>query len=124
MVSVLWVVRYLAVSLILISTVTAEEVITLTVNPTQQFAPGHVMLKVRVPRYFENVVLCFGFESENLARSSCIQWDGINAPLVMWQEYKSLPPGEYQAFAVLYRVPNRVAGQAKAQFRVVEGTPS
>lgn len=101
----------------------AEPVITLTITPTQQFAPGTITLKMRVPRDHQNFQLCFGFESDYITRSSCMLWDGSNAPLVQWQEYRNLPAGQYEAFAQLWRVPNRLAGQAKAQFNVLESSP-
>lgn len=100
-----------------------EPVIALTVTPVFSYAPATVRYKITIQPHKDNFWYCFGYISDEATvgeRLSCQQLNGIYGAKVYWHEYKQLLKGEYTAFARVYRVPNRIAGESTQQFRVIE----
>ena len=93
--------------------------VSIQITPQIQQAPGKVQYKISIARHVDNLYMCWGFTAPGARiefRGSCQQLNGIYSPSVFWFEYKDLSAGEYQAFAELYRVPQRLAGNATANF--------
>lgn len=96
--------------------------ISLTVTPHQQTAPGRIRFVTRIAQHRDNFWFCVGFDSESdysESVSSCQQLNGIYSLVTFYIEYHDLTPGEYKAFARLYRVPNRLAASATPQNFIV-----
>jgi hypothetical protein len=92
--------------------------ITFEVTPTQQQAYGHVFYKIRIDKHPDNFLLCYGYDSGADAKYSCQPLNGANTPLLIQEEYLSLPAGDYEAFVELYRVPNRLVSKITHPFTV------
>ena len=108
--------------LIPVQTAGDEAVVLLAVTPGFDYAPVAATYKVTVPPHKDNIWMCWGFFREDsviYARKSCEQLNGIYSAKVHWFTYKDLPKGEYNAWVQVYRVPYRMAGEAKAMFRVL-----
>ena len=105
----------------------SEEVVSLQVTPNLQQEPGIVQYKFKIPNHKDNVLFCVGWTSDDAAvvwRRSCQQLNGIYSPQLYQFEYQKLVEGTYQAFAIVYRAPNYVAGKAIANFIVLDnGVP-
>ena len=97
-----------------------EAPITLSVSPAHQFEPGTIVLRIIVPKHFQNAVLCFGYDSGSNLRRSCQTLEGQHSPRFFQQDYRNLFAGSYIASAQLYRVPNRLAGESLAPFTVLD----
>lgn len=123
--------KLLLVGLLLFSPfVSADEIVGLEVSPNVQWEPGKIKLKITVDPHQDNVQFCVGYryaddppEIGDLRRS-CQQLNGIYSPKVLWIEYKGIPASEYQAFAEVYRAPNRLAGRVQANFVVSVSAPN
>lgn len=79
----------------------ATEKLSLRVTPNVSSAPSTVRVKATVTKNTENRWLHVEADSGSFFRSSDIQLDGENAPLVTEIELRSLPSGEYTVTAVL-----------------------
>ena len=100
-----------------------SDVVSLSVSPNVQAAPGTIKLKILVAAHQDNIQLCVGYRvydypEELTERRSCQQLNGIYSPRVYWMEYKNIPTEQYIAFATVTRVPNRLAGVARASFTI------
>ena len=82
-------------------TTTATEKLSLRVTPNVSSAPSTVIVKATVARNSENRWLHIEADSGVFYRSSAIELDGENAPLVTEVFLKNLPGGEYTVSAVL-----------------------
>ena len=76
-----------------------------------------------VTSHQDNIQFCVGYRimdypEELTSRRSCQQLNGIYSPKVFWFEYKGLSAEQYVAFVEVIRVPNRLAGIAKANFTI------
>lgn len=79
----------------------ATEKITLRVTPNVSSAPSNVIVKATVAKHADNRWLLIEADSGAFYRSSAIQLDGENAPLVTEFRLNNLPSGEYTVAAVL-----------------------
>lgn len=79
----------------------ATEKISLRVTPNVSNAPSNVIVKATVARHADNRWLLIEADSGAFYRSSAIQLDGENAPLVTEFRFNNLPSGEYTVAAVL-----------------------
>lgn len=79
----------------------ATEKMTVTVRPNISSAPSTVVVRAFIPQDSSNRTLHVGADSGSFYRSSDIQLDGDNAPLVTEVWLKNLPSGEYSVMAVL-----------------------
>ena len=82
-------------------TTSATEKLSLRVTPNVSSAPSTVIVKATVAKNSDNRWLHIEAESGAFYRSSAIQLDGDNAPLVTEIRLKNLPGGEYTVSAVL-----------------------
>jgi hypothetical protein len=80
---------------------TAHDRIQLRVNPAISREPAIVNVKAVVERHPANRELEIVAESDQFFRSSTINLEGDNAPLVTEISLKNLPGGDYQISAVL-----------------------
>ena len=100
----------------------AEDVVSVRVDPAFQYAPGNVRYVTRITPHKDNIYYCVGWISEDAhvyERTSCQQLNGIYSPRTFYIEFKSLGLGNYEAFAEVYRAPNRLAGRARQAFRIL-----
>ena len=90
-------------SLLLAGTVgiDAGEKLTVMVSPNVSSAPSTVVVRALIPKESGNRWLHIGADSGSFYRSSEIQLDGENAPLVTEVRLKNLPSGEYTVVVVL-----------------------
>jgi len=79
----------------------ATEKIALRVTPNVSSAPSNVIVRATVPKHADNRWLLVEADSGAFYRSSAIQLDGENAPLVTEFRFNNLPSGEYTVAAVL-----------------------
>lgn len=79
----------------------ATEKISLRVTPNVSSAPSNVIVKATVAKHADNRWLLIEADSGAFYRSSAIQLDGENAPLVTEFRLNNLPSGEYTVAAVL-----------------------
>ena len=79
----------------------AIEKLTLRVTPNVSNAPSTVIVKATVTRNADNRWLHIEAESGEFYRSSEVQLDGANAPLITEIRLNNLPGGEYTVKAVL-----------------------
>lgn len=79
----------------------ATEKLALRVTPNVSSAPSTVIVKATVAKNSENRWLHIEADSGAFYRSSAIQLDGENAPLVTEIRLPNLPGGEYTVMAVL-----------------------
>ena len=82
-------------------TTNATEKLSLRVTPNVSSAPSTVIVKATVAKSSDNRWLHVEADSGTFYRSSAIQLDGDNAPLVTQIFLKNLPGGEYTVKAVL-----------------------
>ena len=82
-------------------TTTATEKLSLRVTPNISSAPSTVVVKATVAKNSDNRWLYIEADSGSFYRSSAIELDGANAPLVTEVALKNLPGGEYTVSAVL-----------------------
>jgi hypothetical protein len=82
-------------------TTSANEKLSLRVTPNVSSAPSTVIVKATVAKDSDNRWLHIEADSGAFYRSSAIQLDGENAPLVTEIRLNSLPGGEYTVSAVL-----------------------
>jgi hypothetical protein len=82
-------------------TASATEKLTLRVTPNVSSAPAIVIVKATVTRDAGNRWLRIEADSGTFFRSSSIQLDGENAPVVNEVKLSNLPGGEYAVSAVL-----------------------
>ena len=82
-------------------TTSATEKLSLRVTPNVSSAPSTVIVKATVPKNSDNRWLHIEADSGAFYRSSAIQLDGDNAPLVTEIRLNNLPGGEYTVMAVL-----------------------
>lgn len=71
------------------------------VSPTISMAPSTILVRVRVEHHANNRGLRVEADSENYFRSTEIELDGENAPLMNEFRFKDLPAGDYIITAVL-----------------------
>jgi hypothetical protein len=71
------------------------------VTPNVSNAPSNVIVKATVAKHADNRWLHIEADSGAFYRSSEIQLDGENAPLVTEFRLNNLPSGEYRVAAVL-----------------------
>lgn len=79
----------------------ATEKLSLRVTPNVSSAPSTVIVKATVAKHSENRWLHIEADSGAFYRSSAIELDGANAPLVTEIRLPNLPGGEYTVVAVL-----------------------
>jgi hypothetical protein len=79
----------------------ASERLTLTVTPNVSNAPSNVIIRARVAKHSDNRLLVVEADSGTFYRSSTIELDGSNAPVVTEFRLNNLPGGEYTVAAVL-----------------------
>lgn len=79
----------------------ADTRLALKVTPNVSSAPSTVVVRALVAKHAANRGLHIGADSGSFYRSSEIQLDGENAPLVTEIRLKNLPSGEYTVVAVL-----------------------
>jgi hypothetical protein len=79
----------------------ATEKLSLRVTPNVSSAPSTVIVKATVAKNSGNRWLHIEAESGAFYRSSAIQLEGDNAPVVTEIHLKNLPGGEYTVSAVL-----------------------
>ena len=79
----------------------ATEKISLRVTPNVSSAPSNVIVRATVAKHADNRWLLIEADSGAFYRSSAIQLDGENAPLVTEFRFNNLPSGEYTVAAVL-----------------------
>lgn len=79
----------------------ANEKLALRVTPNVSSAPSTVVVKATVTKNADNRWLHIEADSGAFFRSSDIQLDGDNAPLVTEIRLNNLPGGEYTVAAVL-----------------------
>lgn len=79
----------------------ATEKLSLRVTPNVSSAPSTVIVKATVAKNSENRWLHIEADSGAFYRSSAIELDGDNAPLVTEIRLPNLPGGEYTVVAVL-----------------------
>lgn len=79
----------------------ASEKLSLRVTPNVSKAPSTVIVKATVAKNSENRWLHIEADSGAFYRSSAIELDGENAPLVTEIRLPNLPGGEYTVVAVL-----------------------
>lgn len=79
----------------------ATEKISLRVTPNVSSAPSNVIVRATVAKHADNRWLLVEADSGAFYRSSAIQLDGENAPLVTEFRLNNLPSGEYTVAAVL-----------------------
>lgn len=79
----------------------ASEKLSLRVTPNVSKAPSTVIVKATVARNSGNRWLHIEADSGEFYRSSAIELDGENAPLVTEIRLPNLPGGEYTVVAVL-----------------------
>jgi hypothetical protein len=82
-------------------TTSATEKLSLRVTPNVSSAPSTVIVKATVAKNSDNRWLHIEADSGAFYRSSAIQLDGDNAPLVTEIRLNNLPGGEYTVMAVL-----------------------
>jgi len=96
--------------------------LSLSQRPEEMWEPGKVRYKVQIEPHRDNIQFCYGYSSDNAKvyyRESCQQLNGIYSPRTMFFEYSGLGEGNYLAFVKVYRVPNRLAGEATDRFRIL-----
>ena len=99
-----------------------EEIAKLEVTPVHQFAPGVVTYKLRIVAHKDNFAYCLGWVSDDSStplRRSCKEINGQHTPALILERFKDMPAGDYEGFAQIFRVPNRLAGEVIATFRVI-----
>ena len=82
-------------------TTSATEKLSLRVTPNVSSAPSTVIVKATIAKNSENRWLYVEADSGGFYRSSAIELDGENAPLVTEVSLKNLPGGKYTVSAVL-----------------------
>lgn len=99
-----------------------NEPITMTAKPEQQYSPGKITLTIHLTPHRDNIQLCVGYRNlqDGGASMSCKQATGEYTPITHTYIYKSLTPGEYEAFAEVYRVPQYLAGRIHVPFNVID----
>lgn len=79
----------------------AREKLALEVTPNVSNAPSTVVIRAVVPKDAGNRSLYIEADSGQFFRSSTIQLDGAQAPIVTEVRFKSLPSGHYTVAAQL-----------------------
>jgi hypothetical protein len=79
----------------------ATEKLSLRVTPNVSSAPSNVIVKATVARHPDNRWLHIEADSGAFLRSSAIQLDGDNAPVVNEVRFNNLPGGHYAVVAIL-----------------------
>jgi len=94
----------------------------MTATPEQQWSPGKIHLKITLLPDRDNIQLCVGYRNldDASASTSCKQLTGQYTPKIHLYDYKNLTPGEYEAFAEVYRVPQYLAGRVHVNFNVID----
>jgi len=101
-------------------TLSSAERLTIRVSPAMTVAPAFVRVEAIVERDAGNRALRITAESDTFYRSSEIQLDGANGPLVSVLDFQSLPTGTYQVTGILVGT----GGQRAAATKVVRVQPS
>jgi hypothetical protein len=101
-------------------TFNASERLTMYVSPAMTVAPAVVRVQAIVARDASNRMLRIIAESDSFYRSSEIQLDGANGPLVSVLDFPSLPTGTYQVTGILMGT----NGQRAAATKTVRVQPS
>ena len=101
-------------------TLNGNERLTMKVFPAITVAPADIRVQAIVDRDASNRVLRIIAESDNFYRSSEIQLDGANGPLVSVLDFPSLPTGTYQVSGILVGT----TGQRAAATKTVRVQPS
>lgn len=94
--------------------------ISMTAKPEQQYSPGKITLTIHLEPHRDNIQLCAGFRNlqGDGASMSCKLLTGQYTPITHIYIYNKLTPGEYEAFAEVYRVPQYLAGRVHVPFNV------
>jgi len=95
---VLWTIGWLLVSA---TSITGGGHLSMTVSPTQAFAPSLVRVHLRIEPSADNRALEVIAESDEFYRSSEIPLDGDHAPAAVNLEFPSLPEGNYRVVGIL-----------------------
>jgi len=88
------------VALTAISASSGEQ-LRIAVTPAQSFAPSNLNIRARVVRDAENRALTVVAESEEFYRSSQVPLEGEQAPSTIMFQFRGVPDGEYQVYAIL-----------------------
>ena len=81
--------------------VRVDEKLSLQVTPNVSNAPCNLIVQAMVARDEENRWLVVEADSGDFYRSSSIQLDGANAPVVTEFRFNNLPSGTYEVVATL-----------------------
>jgi hypothetical protein len=77
------------------------EQLKIAVSPLHAFAPSNLNIRARVVPNADNRTLEVIAESSGFYRSSQIQLEGERSPASIMFEFRGLPGGEYQVYAIL-----------------------
>ena len=90
-----------ALFLSLVTSLNANEPVSIAVSPLQSFAPTNLMIRLHVVPDPANRALEVIAESGEYYRSSTIQLDGSDAPRTISFEFRDVPGGNYDVRGTL-----------------------
>jgi hypothetical protein len=99
----------------------ATERVTMTVSPTQSFAPSDMVVRVHVAPDSANRALVIVADSADYYRSSVVQIDGESGPRMIVLELRSVPGGDYQIRAAVVDAAGRERGFVRKEAIVLGG---
>ena len=100
----------------------ASPAVKVTVTPSATFHPGAVRVTARIVPDERNRHICIGYDGPSYRRS-CDPIEGAERKVTFEQTYKSIPPGEYHAFAELFQVLPNKAIHVETAFKVLGDEP-
>ena len=78
-----------------------DEQLRIAVSPAQSFAPSNLNIRARGVPNAENRAIEVAVESGGFYRSSQIPLEGEHAPATLMFEFRSVPGGEFEVYAIL-----------------------
>ena len=97
----------------------ATDRVTMTVSPTQAFAPSDVVIRVHVTPDAANRSAVIVAESGAYYRSSVVQIDGETGPRVIVVELRSVPGGHYSIRATVIDGEGHALGSVQKEANIV-----
>jgi len=104
---------------VMATSASASEKVSVDVTPSVSFAPANVVIRAMVPTDKKNRAIEIVAESPDFYRSSQVQLDGENAPVLTVCEFQSLPPGMYKVTVVVKGSGDRSLARAFRQVNVI-----
>jgi hypothetical protein len=109
----------LAIFVVSVTLVSANDSVSVQVNPTVSVAPASLAIRVRVAPEANNRVLEIVVDSKDFYRSSRVELDGEHAPSVNTLKLVSVPAGNYEVTAAVVGTDGPPKGLARVRVEVL-----